>query len=136
MASSNGLGIVGIDSCSLSGNPTIDSSRSADGPYSAFSRRYNGNVASNVDITLRGSAQILGNASPGVGMSVMGGYVSGSKTALKQPLVYPAPSAGNARISNNNNTVAKYMSADKRFSITAQTVVDFHAGVYYFKNFS
>ena len=136
MATSNGFGIVGLDWVLLNGNPTIDSYRSVDGTYSPLTRSYNGNVASNGSISLVGSAQILGNASPGVGMSVTGGYVSGSKTSLKQPLVYPAPTAGTARTSNNNVTVSKYLSPNGSFSITGNSVVDFHAGVYYFKDFS
>src|SRR5438552_4386841 len=100
MVSASSYGIVGIDGVSLTGNPTIDSYRSIDGAYSAMTRGYNGNVASNGDITLTGSSQILGNASPGIGKSVIGGYVSGAKTSLTQALVYPAASAGSAKTSN------------------------------------
>src|SRR5205823_14640088 len=58
------------------------------------------------------------------------------RKAATTVLSYPAASAGTAAKTNNDSTVAKYMSSDKSFSISGQTSVDFHAGVYYFKNFT
>jgi hypothetical protein len=131
-------GIIGLNWVNAPGTATIDSFQSDDGPYSSCTRRYNGSVASNGNISLSGSSQILGNASPGMGggYSVTGGYVSGSREPITAPLVYPPPSAGNASTSNQNSSVAKYLSADRSFTISGQNQVDFRKGVYYFKNFS
>jgi hypothetical protein len=136
LAVPSNYGIVGLDGVSLKGGTSVDSYRSSDGPYSTATRGYDGNVASNGNITLIGSSQILGNASPGAGGSVLGGYVSGDTTALTQALSYPAPDAGTASTTNSDSSVAQYMTADNSFGVTGKTTIDFHAGVYYFKNFS
>jgi Flp pilus assembly protein TadG len=134
MAASGGVGIIGLDFVTMNGNTRTDSYLSADGAYSPATARANGSVASNGSISLVGNAQILGSAySP---LTVNGGYIAGERKELSQPLVYPAPDAGAARTVNNDSSVAKYMSANKDFTINGNASVDFHTGVYFFRNFT
>lgn len=132
---SSGYGIIGLDSVSMSGSASVDSYKSTDGAYSSSSHLAHGNVASNGDIKMSGSAHIDGDASPGEGMSVSGGAVTGSKASLTEPIVKPPMTAGDAQTYNNNAAVAQFIKSSS-FNISGNKSASFPTGVYYFNDFT
>jgi Flp pilus assembly protein TadG len=129
-----GFGVVGLDSVSMSGSGQIDSYNSNAGQYSSGTSRANGNIASNGNIRLTGSATVYGKASPGIGGTVTGGTVTGSRAPLTEPLDYEPATAGNAATVNDNAAVAAYVK-NGSFSVSGGKTVNFPSGTYYFKDF-
>jgi hypothetical protein len=131
----NAYGIIGLDWVTMNGGASTDSYKSGDGPYSAGLALQNGSVASNGDIRMTGGATIHGDASPGPGCTASGGYVTGSTTSLASFLSFPNPDAADAKFVNNNASVADFVK-NGSFSVSGNCTIDFHAGVYYFHDFS
>lgn len=132
--SSQSHGVVGLNSVSMSGNTSMDSYSSANGPYSSGAAGSSASVASNGNISLSGGATIKGDANPGVGMQTSGNGVSGSTTPLASPLSYPPASAGSYATTNDDANVLPYMR-NGGFSLSGSQSAVMPGGTYYFKFF-
>jgi Flp pilus assembly protein TadG len=131
---SGGYGLVGLAGITLSGNSSI----SYWSPTGATSNH--GSIASDGNITLKGSSSIQGDSRPGPGMSVsMSGSssVSGSTAPLSSYLTYPNASAGSAATTNNDSAAGSSLNPGTNdFGIGGTTSLTLPGGVYYFHNFN
>ena len=124
-------GVVGLDFINLKGN-TTDSYWSNTGPDPGNW----GGVASNGDITLGGSANVVGDARPGPGHAVSNpAKVSGVSSPLPAPLSYPEADPAPYGPANND---------DGNVPAAARSGPDFHSnsdvslpgGTYFFRDFT
>jgi hypothetical protein len=86
-----------------------------------------GNIASNGDITLSGSSTIDGNAYAGIGNSVIGGVVTGTRGNVSAPLSYPNGDAGSYATTNDN--AANGIGND--LNLSGSNTLTLPAGTYY-----
>lgn len=129
-----GYGLVGLDAVTMSGSTTA--SYWANGETGALNQ---GNIASNGNITLGNATTVYGNTEVGVGMSVIGGNVIGTKSTLSQPLSFPNGSASPYGPSNNNNSLIPswaYSSGTQQFDLGANQALSLPGGNYYFSTFN
>jgi Flp pilus assembly protein TadG len=132
MVNPGGYGVVGLNYIKMSGNSS-DSYWSGSG-YSSGGEM--GAIASNGNITLSGSSSIHGDAHPGVGKSVTGGTVDGSKSQLTTPLSYANGNAGSASSVNDNAQLGSSLSGAKDLSLSGNQARSFPGGTYYVHDFS
>jgi hypothetical protein len=133
--------IIGLSKVTMSGSSHTDSYRSENGPYNSVTARQNGHVCSNGDITLSGSAAILGNGHPGPGHKVKSSSsigVTGNDDPLEKNLSYPAANPGNASSVNNNTSIPisdlgkKPLNKAGQFTLSGSDHVSLPPGTYYF----
>ncbi|HWE98154.1 MAG TPA: pilus assembly protein TadG-related protein [Tepidisphaeraceae bacterium] len=126
-------GIVGLNGITMSGTAYTDSYDASVAAYAAGSAGNLGSISSNSNIALA-TASVHGSALAGIGDSVSGGTVIGTRGSVTTPLVGPAVSVGNYATTNDNANVTAYMSSGS-FSIGGSTAATMPGGNYYFKDF-
>jgi len=125
-----GFGLIGLDSVTMGGNATASYSSSG------TSLAGQGNVGSNGNITLGGSAVINGNTYVGIGKTASGGTITGIKGTLAAPLSYPNGSASPYGPSNNSNgNIPSWALAGGGFALQNNQSVSLPGGHYYFNDF-
>ncbi len=127
-------GIVGLTSMNNNNNGVWDSYDATAGVYSAGSAHSLATVASNSNITLN-SSSVKGDVHPGVGKTVSGGTVTGSRTALTSAVSYPSVSAGTAATTNNNTLLAGPDWSSPNFNHSGSSTITIPAGTYYVQDF-
>jgi Flp pilus assembly protein TadG len=135
---------IGVNSVNISGGSYTDSYNSSLGPYSRASAGSKGTVCSNGNISLSGGGTINGDAHPGIDKTVNasgGSSVTGSKTALTEPLNEPAVNPGNAATVNNNSNIPLTwfgktpLDSQGNFSLSGDLIL-MPSGTYYFSSFT
>lgn len=137
---------VGLNSVTISGGSYTDSYDSSQGAYSSSAAGSKGNVCSDGTISLSGGGTaIRGDAHPGVGKTVNasgGSAVTGSTTALTQPLSEASVNVGSAATVNNNANIPKSaqgkapLNGNGNFNLSGGDSVTLPPGTYYFASFT
>lgn len=136
---------VGLNSVRISGGSYTDSYDSSQGSYSSSTAGNKGNVCSDGPISLSGSATIHGDAHPGNGYTVDttgASSVTGSTTALTQPLSEASVNPGDAATVNNNANIPDSakgrtpLDSQGKFSLSGGDSVTLPPGTYYFSSFT
>jgi hypothetical protein len=125
-------GIVGIDSISMSGSSS-DSYWSPTGECGGN----NGLIASNGDIKLLGSSDLLGNARPGPSHRVLvsgAAHVTGSTTPATELMSFPNGDAGRYNFDHNNAMVPSFAMQSGSLVLGDNQRITLPGGHYYFNN--
>ena len=127
-------GLIGLNSVSITGNGAATSSYASAAAVAPGDR---GDVASNGNITLGGSAQVNGKTYSG-GTST-GGTVTGGRESLPAPISYPNGDAATFATSNNNGSIPTWAYvwpgvSSNSISLTSGAVLTLPAGNYYLKD--
>lgn len=128
-------GIVGLDWVDLSGTPMVDSYNSDLGPYNPLKPGQNAVVVSNNDILGNGHPTVAGDAVAGPGHSVSSSIsVTGSKSNLDQPLVFPPANADAYRLVNDNALIRSYLNGQQDLTLKGNDKLHVPAGDYYIRD--
>jgi hypothetical protein len=126
-----GFGLIGLDSVNMQGNSTASYSSAGGGLATQ------GNIGSNGNITLGNSTTVRGNTYVGVGKTVSGGSVTGTKAKLTAPLSFPNGDASPYGLNNNDNgNVPNWATPGGNFSLNSNKSVTLPGGNYYFGDFT
>lgn len=135
--------IGGDNSVSLTGNATTDSYDASAGPYDPATATGNGDVATNGNLSIDGTAMVNGDAH-GSSISIGGnGSVTGVTSPLSRPLVLPSVDTTVVSGSNNNsmlpllqqgNRMISPLDGNRNFELTGLANYSIPAGEYYFNN--
>jgi hypothetical protein len=122
-----GMGVVGLNSISMSGNSTV--SYWSTGGSGTTNK---GNIGSNGNITLSGTSAVNGDVYYLPGKTVSG-TVNGSRIPLGAPLSYPPGDPGTyATVNDNGNVPAGNLSAGQDLNIGNNQSVTLPGGNYFF----
>jgi hypothetical protein len=153
MGGTANLGIVGIDSLTMTGTTQTDSYNSTSGSYNAANHLHNGDVYSNGLISASGTVDIDGSIHTGpsgdnsIGSNVT---VSGDQYPVPDALSYPPVNAAPYATNNDNSVLPTsptnkpiYDTATKDFNLGANTDFTLPSStsaaspkIYYFRNFT
>ncbi len=129
-----GGGLIGLDSVKISGSVNINSYESSNGTYQS-TQSNESHVASNGDITLSGSAKIMGDARPGINKEVKttgNAQVTGFTSSLTTPMAYDPPQAG----PYNNNAIESHLDGQGNFKLSGSKSYTIPPGTYMVKDFN
>ena len=121
-------GVIGLDWVSMKGSSTTSYWSSGTGGSGQL-----GNVASNGNITLGNGTTINGDARPGIGMSVTGGVVTGTREPLTKVLSFPPGDAGVYATNNDNNLIPQWAVQGDRLIVKSNPLT-ISGGNYYFRD--
>jgi Putative Tad-like Flp pilus-assembly len=139
------LGAVGANgSVTITGNTTIDSYDSTEGPYDPANPGSNGDIAAGGDVSVGGSAEVNGDVSAGGTVST-GNNVTGTTSESRRPINYPSINASSVENNNDNdslpliqqgNKLVSPLDEDGNFTLTGGKNYDMPPGVYLFNDLS
>ena len=129
----------------ITGNVSIDSYDSTEGPYDSGTAGEGGDVHAAGDVTIGGNADIDGDV---IGSSVSTGgssSVSGNTSSSRRSVDYPSVDKSDVENNNDNaglpliqngNKTSSPLDADGNFSLSSNTDYDIPPGVYCFNDLS
>ena len=132
-------GVWGADSVTVPGSVLIDSFDSTSGPYDSTTANSNGDVCSNGQITVSGSADIYGDVLA-TDVILSGGaiMVSGVTEDSIDPVVLPPIDFGDVETNNDNDLIpltdngnVAFNPAEKKLHIPAHDNLTLPPGTYY-----
>lgn len=133
-------GLWGLNQITIPGSVMIDSYDSTDGAYSAGTAQQNGDVCSNGDIRVQGSADIYGDVLGNTVTEIGGALtISGIVEETVDTIDAPPVDFGDVATNNDNATIpltdngsAAFNPAEKKLRIPAGDNLTLAAGTYYF----
>jgi hypothetical protein len=131
-------GMVGQDFLTFNGQGVLDGYDSSVGPYAAATATPSA-LGSNGTITMTGNTTIKGDATPGVGKTVVktaNDTVSGSMAPLTASMPYPPVNPGSAATVNNNASIPVGFLSSGALTIAANKTCTLPGGVYYVTGFT
>jgi hypothetical protein len=135
-------GIWGLDSVTVPGSVWIDSYDSTQGPYTPGSATENGDLCSNGNITVSGSANVYGDALADA-VVITGGaaYISGIVEEAIDDVPIPVLDFSDVATNNDNATIpltdngfTAFNAAEKNLRIPSGDNLTLAPGTYYMKN--
>jgi Flp pilus assembly protein TadG len=131
-------------SITISGNVTIDSYDSTQGPYDPATAGDDGDIAAGGDVSIGGRAEINGTVR-GATVSSSGNATTGGTSFSRRSMEFPSVDISGAQASNNNsnlplimkgNKLASPLDASGNFSLTGGEQYNMPPGVYLFNDLS